>query len=107
MPLLDLGQALHPSQPNYREEAAYRPPLLAGLMLGASFLFGDGIISPTIRRSRLPLRSRKIGIRFGRILVAQGRDAADVPLTLIFGPGTLSSLDGRSLGRDGSCDRLK
>jgi hypothetical protein len=38
--------------PNYREEAAHLPLLLAGLMLGASFLFGDGIISPTIRRSR-------------------------------------------------------
>lgn len=28
--------------------------------------------------------------RLGRILIAQGRDAADVPLTHIFGPGTLS-----------------
>ena len=28
--------------------------------------------------------------RIGRILIAQGRDAADVPLTHIFGPGTLS-----------------
>ena len=27
---------------------------------------------------------------FGRILIAQGRDASDVPLTQIFGPGTLS-----------------
>ena len=26
----------------------------------------------------------------GRILIARGRDAADVPLTHIFGPGTLS-----------------
>ena len=34
---------------------------------------------------------RNNGIRFGRILIAQGRDAADVPLTLIFGPNTLSS----------------
>ncbi|MGB9203204.1 MAG: KUP/HAK/KT family potassium transporter [Terriglobales bacterium] len=41
-------KALHPFQPNHREEAAYLPPLLAGLMLGASFLFGDGIISPAI-----------------------------------------------------------
>lgn len=29
--------------------------------------------------------------RIGRILVAHGRDAADVPLTHIFGPGTLSA----------------
>jgi transglutaminase-like putative cysteine protease len=29
--------------------------------------------------------------RIGRILIARGRDAADVPLTHIFGPGTLSS----------------
>ena len=29
--------------------------------------------------------------RIGRILIAQGRDAADVPLTHIFGPGTLSA----------------
>ena len=29
--------------------------------------------------------------RIGRILIAQGRDAADVPLTQIFGPGTLSN----------------
>ena len=50
---------------------------------------------------------RNNAVRFGRILIAQGRDAADVPLTLIFGPGTLSSLDGRSLGRDGSWDRLR
>jgi transglutaminase-like putative cysteine protease len=28
--------------------------------------------------------------RIGRILIAQGRDAAEVPLTHIFGPGTLS-----------------
>ncbi len=28
--------------------------------------------------------------RVGRILIAHGRDAADVPLTHIFGPGTLS-----------------
>ncbi|MGA8496631.1 MAG: transglutaminase family protein [Xanthobacteraceae bacterium] len=28
--------------------------------------------------------------RIGRILIAQGRDAADVPLTHTFGPGTLS-----------------
>lgn len=28
--------------------------------------------------------------RIGRILIGQGRDAADVPLTQIFGPGTLS-----------------
>jgi transglutaminase-like putative cysteine protease len=29
--------------------------------------------------------------RVGRILIASGRDAADVPLTHIFGPGTLAS----------------
>jgi transglutaminase-like putative cysteine protease len=29
--------------------------------------------------------------RIGRILIAQGRDAADVPLTHIFGPGVLSN----------------
>jgi transglutaminase-like putative cysteine protease len=29
--------------------------------------------------------------RIGRVLIAHGRDAADVPLTHIFGPGTLSS----------------
>ena len=28
--------------------------------------------------------------RVGRVLIAQGRDAADVPLTHTFGPGTLS-----------------
>jgi transglutaminase-like putative cysteine protease len=27
--------------------------------------------------------------RIGRVLIAHGRDAADVPLTHIFGPGTL------------------
>jgi K+ transporter len=47
-----LGQPLRASELNYREDAAYLPLLLAGLMLGASFLFGDGIISPAIRRSR-------------------------------------------------------
>ncbi|TMV13775.1 transglutaminase family protein [Arenibacterium halophilum] len=31
--------------------------------------------------------------RTGRILVARGRDAADVPLTQIFGPGTLSGFE--------------
>ena len=34
---------------------------------------------------------RNNSVRFGRILIAQGRDAADVPLTQIFGPGDLSS----------------
>jgi transglutaminase-like putative cysteine protease len=34
---------------------------------------------------------RNDGIRFGRILIAPGRDAADVPLTLIFGSGALTS----------------
>jgi transglutaminase-like putative cysteine protease len=29
--------------------------------------------------------------RFGRILIARGRDAVDVPLTHIFGPGTLTN----------------
>ena len=33
---------------------------------------------------------RNNSVRFGRILIAQGRDAADVPLTQIFGPGALS-----------------
>ncbi|MDB5512195.1 MAG: hypothetical protein JWR08_1678, partial [Enterovirga sp.] len=28
--------------------------------------------------------------RIGRILIAYGRDAADVPLTLTFGPNTLT-----------------
>jgi transglutaminase-like putative cysteine protease len=32
---------------------------------------------------------RNNGPRIGRILIARGRDAADVPLTLTFGPGTL------------------
>ena len=40
--------ALYSLLHNYREEAAYLPLLLAGLMLGAGFLFGDGIISPAI-----------------------------------------------------------
>lgn len=31
--------------------------------------------------------------RTGRILVARGRDAADVPLTQIFGPGTLTNFE--------------
>jgi transglutaminase-like putative cysteine protease len=33
---------------------------------------------------------RNNDIRRGRILIAQGRDAADVPLTHMFGPGTLA-----------------
>jgi transglutaminase-like putative cysteine protease len=37
-----------------------------------------------------PFDPRNNAVRFGRILIAQGRDAADVPLTQIFGPGTLS-----------------
>ena len=37
--------------------------------------------------------------RIGRILIAHGRDAADVPLTHIFGPGTLAGLP--RLGRRG------
>ena len=40
--------ALYSLLHNYREEVAYLPLLLAGLMLGAGFLFGDGIISPAI-----------------------------------------------------------
>jgi len=35
--------------------------------------------------------------RIGRVLIAHGRDAADVPLTHIFGPGTLSGFS--RLGR--------
>jgi hypothetical protein len=39
-----LTRVKHYARPNqYREEAAYLPLLLAGLVLGASFLFGDGI----------------------------------------------------------------
>jgi transglutaminase-like putative cysteine protease len=33
---------------------------------------------------------RNNSVRFGRVLIAQGRDAADVPLTQIFGPGVLA-----------------
>jgi KUP system potassium uptake protein len=40
--------ALYSLLHKYRDEAAYLPLLLAGLMLGAGFLFGDGIISPAI-----------------------------------------------------------
>ena len=39
---------LNGGESNYRGEAAYLPLLLAGIVLGASFLFGDGIISPAI-----------------------------------------------------------
>ncbi len=40
--------ALYSLLHKYKEEAVYLPVLLAGLMLGAGFLFGDGIISPAI-----------------------------------------------------------
>ena len=40
--------ALYSLLHKHREEAAYLPLLLAGLMLGAGFLFGDGIITPAI-----------------------------------------------------------
>ena len=40
--------ALYSLLHNYREQAAYLPLLLAGLMLGAGFLCGDSIISPAI-----------------------------------------------------------
>jgi KUP system potassium uptake protein len=40
--------ALYSLLHKYRGETAYFPALLAGLMLGAGFLFGDGIISPAI-----------------------------------------------------------
>ena len=40
--------ALYSLLHKYREEAAYLPLLLAGLMLGAGFLCGDSIISPAI-----------------------------------------------------------
>jgi len=40
--------ALYSLLHNYREEAAYLPLLLAGLMLGAGFLCGETIISPAI-----------------------------------------------------------
>nr|WP_232830459.1 transglutaminase family protein [Oceanicella sp. SM1341] len=36
---------------------------------------------------------RNNGPRVGRILIAQGRDAADVPLTQTFGPNTLTQFD--------------
>ena len=40
--------ALYSLLHNYREEAAYLPLLLAGLLLGAGFLCGDSMISPAI-----------------------------------------------------------
>ena len=40
--------ALYSLLHKHRDEGAYLPLLLAGLMLGAGFLFGDGIISPAI-----------------------------------------------------------
>ena len=40
-----------------------------------------------------PFDPRNNAVRFGRILIAQGRDAADVPLTQIFGPGVLSAFE--------------
>jgi len=40
--------ALYSLLHRHKDEAAYLPLLLAGLMLGAGFLFGDGIISPAI-----------------------------------------------------------
>lgn len=45
--------------------------------------------------------------RTGRILVARGRDAADVPLTQIFGPGTLSGFEvwTRDVQSDGEDNR--
>lgn len=33
---------------------------------------------------------RNNALRIGRILIAQGRDAADMPLTHTFGPNTLT-----------------
>ena len=36
---------------------------------------------------------RNNSVRFGRILIAQGRDAADVPLTQIFGPGPFRAFE--------------
>ena len=38
---------------------------------------------------RWHIRPRNNDPRIGRILIARGRDAADVPLTLTFGPSTL------------------
>ena len=40
--------ALYSLLHNYREDAAYLPLLLAGLLLGAGFLCGDSMISPAI-----------------------------------------------------------
>ena len=40
--------ALYSLLHKYKDETVYSPVLLAGLMLGAGFLFGDGIISPAI-----------------------------------------------------------
>ena len=40
--------ALYSLLHKYREKSPYFPLLLAGLMLGAGFLFGDGIITPAI-----------------------------------------------------------
>jgi KUP system potassium uptake protein len=40
--------ALYSLLHKYKEKTVYLPALLAGLMLGAGFLFGDGVISPAI-----------------------------------------------------------
>ena len=41
--------------------------------------------------------------RIGRVLIAQGRDAADVPITHTFGPNTLVSFNGTHLTRGTTC----
>ena len=50
-----------------------------------------GLVRGLSRRGLAHLRSRNNVPRIGRVLIARGRDAADVAITTTFGPNTLES----------------
>ena len=80
LPLLEYsGALLHRISRRHRHDAPYGPMDFAGWFeayLGGRWYTFDA-------RNNIP--------RIGRVLIALGRDAADVPMTYTFGPNTLVS----------------
>src|SRR5258708_1096393 len=69
----------HPPPPSH----PLPPPYAAGDFAGWFEAYIGGRWYPFDARNNIP--------RIGRVLIAQGRDAADVPITQTFGPNTLVS----------------
>ena len=76
------GALLHGLPGRHRRAAAVRPDGLRRLVRGLS------------RRPLVHFDARNNVPRIGRVLIARGRDAADVAISTTFGPNTLEELQG-------------